>query len=186
VPIFRVFTILDPNHTNWKIVHDPSHDELLQNIQRFMGKIIKVTRVVPRIERIFRKSRDEKIASIKRDLDDAERSGNNTAAAFAKAGLRPDMNYQNLSEEEKESQWRNRWELPRAMEEKEEYEVRILNNKKIKSKTVEIKDGIDKVQTQMEEDRKHWQASEELRHLQNIRTERGKKRILRGTQGDLD
>mmetsp|Transcript_20727 Transcript_20727/g.31788 ORF Transcript_20727/g.31788 Transcript_20727/m.31788 type:complete len:653 (+) Transcript_20727:3424-5382(+) len=38
----------------------------------------------------------------------------------------------------------------------------------------------------MEEDRKHWQASEELRQLYNIRTERGRRRIMRGTQGDLD
>jgi hypothetical protein len=52
---------------------------------------------VPRIEFIFRKKRDDQLAIIKKELEEAEKSGNNTAAAFAKAGLRPDMNYQNLS-----------------------------------------------------------------------------------------
>ena len=96
------------------------------------------------------------------------------------------MNYQNLSEEEKETQWKARWELPGKLEEKPEYEERIATNRKIKNKTVEIITGIEKISTNMEEDRKHWQASEEVRQLYNIRTDRGKKRILRGNQGELD
>jgi len=186
VPIFRVYTILDPNHVNWKIIHDPTHDELKTNIQVFIKQIIHVTRVVPRIEKVFRKKRDMKIAEIKKELDESEKSGGSTAAAFAKAGMRPDVNYQNLSEEEKEMQWKARWELPRQCEDKAEYEERIAKNRKINNKTVEIVAGIEKIQTNMEEDRKHWQASEEVRQLYNIRTERGKKRILRGTQGELD
>jgi hypothetical protein len=46
--------------------------------------------------------------------------------------MRPDVNYQNLSQEEKETQWKARWELPRPMEERSEYQVRISTNKKIK------------------------------------------------------
>jgi len=64
--------------------------------------------------------------------------------------------YQNLSEEEKEVQWKTRWELPRPCEEKAEYEERIAKNRKINNKTVEIITGIEKIQTNMEEDRKHW------------------------------
>lgn len=100
--------------------------------------------------------------------------------------MRPDVTYQNLSEEEKEIQWKARWELPRPLEEKPEYAARIARNRKVNNRTVEIISGIEKIQTNMEEDRKHWQASEEVRQLYNIRTERGKKRILRGTQGELD
>jgi len=44
-----------------------------------MQKIIHVTRVVPRIENIFRKRRDAKIAGIKLDIVEAEKSGGNTA-----------------------------------------------------------------------------------------------------------
>jgi dynein heavy chain len=163
VPIFRVYTVLDPNHVNWKIIHDPTHDELKNNIQVFIKQIIHVTRVVPKIEKVFRDKRQQKIEEIKAELDDTEKSGNNTAGAFAKAGMRPDVNYQNLSEEEKETQWKARWELPGRNEEKAEYEERIAKNRKINNKTVEIITGIEKIQTNMEEDRKHWQASEEVR-----------------------
>jgi len=156
VPFLRVYTILDPHHVNWKIVHDPTHEELKASIQTFMNKIIVVTKVVPRIEKVFRQRRDIKIAEMKKDLDESERSGGNTAQAFARAGMRPDINYQNLSEEEKTTSWRARWELPKPMEEKPEYVDRIRKNKKIALKTVEIIEGIEKIQTNMEEDRKHW------------------------------
>jgi hypothetical protein len=167
VPIFRVYTILDPapHQASWRIVHDPTHDQLKTNIQHFIKQIIRVTRVVPRVERVFRRLRDEKIAAIKKELDESEKSGGNPAAAFAKAGVRQDANYQNLSEEEKEIQWKARWELPRACEERSEYEERIARNGKINAKTLEIIAGIEKIQTNMEEDRKHWQASEEVRQL---------------------
>jgi hypothetical protein len=163
VPIFRVYTILDPNHVNWKIIHDPTHEELKSNIQVFIQKIIHVTRVVPRVEKVFREKRDAKIAAIKKDLDESEKSGGNPAQAFARAGMRPDVTYQNLSEEEKEIQWKARWELPRPLEEKPEYAARIARNRKVNNRTVEIISGIEKIQTNMEEDRKHWQASEEVR-----------------------
>jgi hypothetical protein len=59
VPIFRVYTVLDPNQVTWKIIHDPTHDELMNNIQVFMKQIIHVTRVVPKIEQIFRNKRSK-------------------------------------------------------------------------------------------------------------------------------
>ena len=111
VPIFRVYTILDPapHQASWKIIHDPTHDQLKTSIQVFIKQIIHVTRVVPRVEKVFRRLRDQKIAAIKTELDESEKSGGNPAAAFAKAGMRQDGNYQNLSEEEKEVQWKARF-----------------------------------------------------------------------------
>ena len=38
----------------------------------------------------------------------------------------------------------------------------------------------------MDEDRKHWQASEERRQLHNMITERGIRRIFRGGQDGID
>ena len=32
VPLFRVYTILDPGNSNWNIIHDPTHDELKSNL----------------------------------------------------------------------------------------------------------------------------------------------------------
>ena len=93
MPIFKVYTELDPNSVKWKIIHNPTHEELKSNIQTFIKQIIHVTRVVPNIEKIFRERRQRKIEEIKAELDDTEKSGNNTAGAFAKAGMRPDVNY---------------------------------------------------------------------------------------------
>jgi hypothetical protein len=59
VAIFYVYTILniDPSD-KWNIVHEPTHEELKLELQGFMRKIIKVTSVVPRIERVFREKRE--------------------------------------------------------------------------------------------------------------------------------
>jgi hypothetical protein len=135
---------------------------------------------VPRVERVFRKQREEKIEEWKSNVDIADRNGGNVASVLQGYSIRLD-GYQNLSEEEKEAQWKARWELPRPAEERAEYEERIAKHRTINAKTVEIVTGIEKIQTNMEEDRKHWQASEEVRQLQNIRTTRGRQRILRGT-----
>jgi hypothetical protein len=70
--------------------------------------------------------------------------------------MRPDVNYQNLSQEEKESQWKARWELPKPMEERSEYQARISTNKKIKQKNNEIITGIENIASNMEDDRKQW------------------------------
>jgi hypothetical protein len=65
------------------------------------------------------------------------------------------------------------------MKPKYSYEERITSNKKIQSKIEEILIGIDAVAPAMEDDRRHWQASEELRQLQNMRHERGVRKCLR-------
>lgn len=106
VPIFRVYTVLDAAQAqgSWKPVHEPTHQQLKDSIDTFMKQIVRVTRVVPRVERIFRERRAAQIAAIKKELDDSQQSGGNPAAALAKAGMRQD-NYQNLSEEEKEAHW---------------------------------------------------------------------------------
>lgn len=184
VPIFRVYTVLDaPQQARLKPIHDPSHAQLTSSIQGFIQKIIRVTRVVPRIEKVFRDRRAAKIGLIKKELDESALSGGNPAAAFAKAGMRQDGNYQNLSEEEKEASWKARWELPRALEEKPGYEERIAGNRKVRAKTAEIIAGIEGVAAAMEADAKHWQASEEVRQLRGARTQGHRKRALRGPQG---
>lgn len=60
VAIFNVYTILEvsPRDDKWNIIHEPTHDTLKVELEAFMRKIIKVTRVVPRIERVFRENRE--------------------------------------------------------------------------------------------------------------------------------
>lgn len=58
-----------------------------------MKKIVTTTRVIPRIEKIFREKRTIKIDAIKKSIDDLEKVGQNTSMAFARAGMRSDLNY---------------------------------------------------------------------------------------------
>jgi len=67
-----------------------------------MRKIIKVTSVVPRIERVFREKRELVIGAIKQQVTDADRQGANTNTVFERNGFKADTNYQNLDEEQKE------------------------------------------------------------------------------------
>ena len=80
VPIFKVYTVLDEN---WNIIHRPTHEVLHSSIYSFLKKITHSTRVVPRIEKVFRDKRSKKIAEIKAEIDEVERSGANTARASA-------------------------------------------------------------------------------------------------------
>lgn len=112
-------TVLIPDDTlpKWPVVHEPTHDEMLGSISRFIKKIIQVVRVVPRIEKIFREEREKKISAIKKEIDEAEKTGGAGAGAGRfgaggrpAAGGRPgDVNFQNMSEEEREEEWRKRW-----------------------------------------------------------------------------
>jgi hypothetical protein len=102
VAIFTVYTILNIDQSDkWNIVHDPTHEELKLELQAFMRKIIKVTRVVPRIERVFREKRDDVISSIKKQVEDADKAGANTTTPFEKNGIKPDSNYQNYDDDQK-------------------------------------------------------------------------------------
>jgi hypothetical protein len=47
-----------------------------------MNKIVSVARVIPRIEKVFRKKRASILAEIKKDFDLTEKTGGNLAATF--------------------------------------------------------------------------------------------------------
>ena len=87
-----------------------------------------------------------------------------------------------MTDEEKGEEWNKKWTLPKPYEVKPDYEERISRNKNINNNSIYIIEGIESIQTSMEDDRKHWQASDEFRQLYNIRSERGRKRILLGNK----
>lgn len=91
-----------------------------------------------------------------------------------------------MTDEEKGEEWNKKWTLPKPYEVKPDYEERISRNKNINNNSIYIIEGIESIQTSMEDDRKHWQASDEFRQLYNIRSERGRKRILLGNKDQLD
>lgn len=139
-----------------------------------MQKILTTTRVIPRIEKIFREKRSIVIDNYKRILDAADKAGSNISAALQQSGLRSDINYQNLSEEEKENIWKKNWELPRPLEEKHEYEERILRNKKINQKILEIIQGIEAIEVPMNQDCQIWSNHEVVSNLKIMNTDRAK------------
>lgn len=117
-------------------------------------------------------------------VEATEKEGKNLTTLFVEAGIEPSVNYPNKSPEEKELFWQDKLQLPRNMDDKPEYVDRIIKKSKIKHKKQEITEGVERIQTNMDEDRKRWQASEERRFLSNMRTERGWRRILRGASDE--
>ena len=58
-----------------------------------MHKIINVTNVVPRIEKIFREKRESKIMEHKEKVYQGEIEGKNMTTLFAEAGIDQGQNY---------------------------------------------------------------------------------------------
>lgn len=85
-----------------------------------------------------------------------------------------------MTEEEKDQWWKDRFELPHPMPKKHEYEERITRNEKIQAKVNEILKGIDNVSTAIEEDKRHWNASEERRQLSSMSKDKWLRRMLQG------
>lgn len=84
-----------------------------------------------------------------------DKSGGNTTRAFEEQDIKANNNYQNMTEEEKDNWWEDRFKLD-PMKQRHTYEERITSNKKIQSKIEEILIGIDAVAPAMEDDRRHW------------------------------
>lgn len=56
-----------------------------------------------------------------------------------------DVNFQNMTDEEKEEEWKKRWLLPRPYENKNEYEEKISKHKGINTTSIQILEGIENV-----------------------------------------
>lgn len=76
MPIFTVETQLLTTEEEWKVVHKPNHAELKQDIEVLLKNVIKATSVVPRIEGVFRKDRQEVLDNIYAMIEEHDRSGN--------------------------------------------------------------------------------------------------------------
>ena len=105
---------------------------------------------------MFREKRATKILENKEKVDIAEKEGKNMTQLFNDAGIDQSVNYQNKSIEEKELFWKEKLNLPRNLENKPEYVDRIAKKSKIRNKRHEVTEGVQKIQTNMEEDRKRW------------------------------
>ena len=70
--------------------------------------------MIPRVEKVFREERDKKIAAIKKQMDEQEGSiggAGKGGYGAGRGGMKNpnDVNYQNMTEEEKDEEWRKSW-----------------------------------------------------------------------------
>jgi len=173
-PIFRVYTVLMGEGT-WRIEHQPKHEELKESISNFIRKIIMCTQPIPLIEKIFREQRDIKLLEKKKEVEEKEKQGGGGGMA--------DMG---IGDEDFEARWAREHQLPKPYEPKLTYNERIAKHPSIKQNSIVIVDTIETIKTNMDDDEKYWKNQPEFRHLYNIKTDKGRKRILLGRQDQND
>lgn len=169
--------MLDASHDEWKTVHEPSHAVLKAEITQFMRDVVKVTECIPRVEGVFRKDRQVIIDKMKEKRDEEEASGGG-GGQFG-GNRNTDINYQNMTEEEKQKAWDEKWALKSTTAGDHEYFDKVQASKDIKAISTQIAQVVENIQQKMDEDCKLWQLSPEIRHLSNLKTERGKNRFLK-------
>jgi len=81
-----------------------------------------------------------------------------------------------MSEEEREEEWRRRWQLPKPYEAKSEYYERIQKNKGINTSSVHIIEGIQDISKNMKADIDNQMNCDEYRHVSSFRFRRDKYR----------
>ena len=180
VPIFRVYTCIDPEDINIKIMHEPSAQELREAIEKFIGKINAVTKAIPRLGKIFRMKREEYLDNKKNELL-ADESGGSRSGGYGRQGGAKyptpfdDLKDPNLTREEKEERWSNAWRLHEPYQERSPYYDKISRNKNIQDSTTGILEAVENIQTIFYEDAQYWMRND-FKNFYNMR--RGIRRIL--------
>ena len=108
-----------------------------------MRDVVEVTRCVPRVEGIFRKDRQDIIDQMKVERDEAEAGGGGGGGAFG-GNRQTDINYQNMTEEEKQKAWDEKWALKPFTSEYEYYD-KVQNSKDIKQISTQITQVVDNI-----------------------------------------
>jgi hypothetical protein len=168
VAIFKVCTKLDRRVPgSWKIVHEPSHSVITDEIVKLMGKIRNLTKVLQRLEELFRRDRDKLVAeAIKEELVKKEKNGGGNFGG----------RQQEITQESLEA----KWEID-VIESQKDYPHMIWASKSVRTIYEQIKKEIEKIKTVLDEDEKIRLNESEFRQLMNMQTERGKKRFLKAT-----
>ena len=112
VPIFRVYTCIDPDDINIKIMHEPSAKELREAIEKFIGKINAVTKVIPRLEKEFRIKHDKYHDNEKNEFLTDESGGSRGGGHGRQGGAKHPPPFDvltdpNLTREERDEKWKN-------------------------------------------------------------------------------
>jgi hypothetical protein len=141
VPIFTVETVLDTNQDEWKVCHNPNHAQLKMDIERLLYAIVKATSVVPRIEGVFRLDRQSILDDYRGMIDEADQAGTTSQMPVAVSTIMTKVfgnNYSNMTKEERQNVWDNKFSLPATKSSDYDYYDKIRGAKEIE----QIKDSI--------------------------------------------
>ena len=165
VPIFRVYTCINPNEKNMTIIHEPSAEELREGIEKFIGKINSVTKEIPRLEKTFRDKRqmyldDQRDEYLEEDGVGGKVKKNNSYGRSNKSANSPSMfeyfKDSNLTRDEKVQKWEDSHRLPEPYQERSPYYKKISKSKGIQDKTSGILESVENIQTIFYEDAQYW------------------------------
>lgn len=180
LPIFRVYTCIDPDDIVMKIVHEPSAQELREGIEKFIGKINAVTKAIPRLGKVFRLKREEyldtKMGELLVDDSSAARGGGynrNNASKYPTPF--DDLKDPNLTKDEKIEKWNEAFKLVEPYQERSPYYEKISRNKNIQESTTGILEAVENIQSIFYEDAQYWMRND-FKQFYNMR--KGIRRIL--------
>jgi hypothetical protein len=132
-----------------------------------MNKIRSLTKVLTRLEELFRRDREKLVAeAIKEELVKKEKNGGGSFGG----------RQQEITQESLEA----KWEID-LIESTKDYPHMIWASKSVRIIYDQIKKEIEKIKTVLDEDEKIRLNESEFRQLMNMQTDRGKKRFLRAT-----
>ena len=179
VPIFRIYTESDLTALEWNIAHEPSHDVLKEAIQKLIGEINAVTKVVDRLEKVFIEDRKTMLeAKKKKELE------KNKAAASQKVAQRQTTKMISFDNADKD---KTRGALPKGYvyKERSRFFDNIAEDEGVKDKGKQITDAVESIKEKLESVIKEWQNSK-FKDLYRYRTERGKRRLVHDTSRTID
>lgn len=157
---------MDKEKAEPRVVTSPTHDTIKKTIANFIKQIIQVTSVVPRLEGVFRKDRDEVVEVKKQE----ELSGQGGGTSLT-----------NMSEEEKIAAINKKYAFPAVTSSKADvpYVEHVSKNSEVNTITSYITEQVQKIKEALDNNCRFWEMSQELRFIQGTRTERGKQRLFK-------
>ena len=122
--------------------------------------------MVPRLEGVFRKDREEVVEKLK----EAELSGQGQQSSNI-----------NMSEEEKVAQINKKYSFPPVSSSKGEipYVETVSKSSEVNNITTYITEQVQRIKEALDNNCRFWEMSQELRYVLGTRTERGKARLFK-------
>lgn len=126
---------------------------------------MQVTSVIPRLEGVFRKDREEVVEQLK--AQELSNTNNN--------------NNINMSEEERIAAINKKYAFPAVTSSKADipYVEHVSKNSEVNNITTYITEQVQRIKEALDNNCRFWEMSQELRYVIGTRTDRGKQRLFK-------